>query len=237
MSCAPVSKRISTRASESWGSACRIATVSSTSECDTVRDLAPYHRCRVTYSISERSSISVHLLFLPELEPEEAARCEREEVRQLADRRERRPAEHLDRHHAGVRGEVELHGLSRAGAVVDAQHDVLLPGADVGEDPRVLGALRLVGAQPEDGVLLAESDEALHPAEQRVRRAQLRLDVDRLEAVDGIHEGLEVELGPVGAREAGVAVARPLHRRAHAVPVAQVHVVAHAYLVPVIEDG
>ena len=33
-------------------------TVSSTWECETVRDFAPYQRCRVTYSISDRSSIS-----------------------------------------------------------------------------------------------------------------------------------------------------------------------------------
>ena len=57
MSCAPVSKRISTRASDSCGSACRIVTVSSTSECETVRDFAPYQRCRVTYSMSDCSSI------------------------------------------------------------------------------------------------------------------------------------------------------------------------------------
>src|SRR4029077_2637101 len=109
MSCAPVSKRISTRASESCGSACRIATVSSTSECETVRDFAPYQRCRVTYSISDCSSISLHLLFLPELEPEDPARCKRQEIGQVADRREGRAAEHLDRNHPGVVREVELH--------------------------------------------------------------------------------------------------------------------------------
>src|SRR3954449_965160 len=99
MSCAPVSNRISTSASESCGSACRIVTVSRMSECDTVRDFAPYHRCRVTYSIKSRSSISHHLLFLPELEPEEPARREGQEVRQLADRRGRRYPELSDEEH------------------------------------------------------------------------------------------------------------------------------------------
>src|SRR5436190_6967205 len=107
MSCAPVSKRISTRASESCGSAWRIVTVSRMSECDTVRDFAPYQRCRVTYSIKDRSSISLHPLFLPELEPEEAARRQRQEVRQLADRRERRSAQHLHGDHTRVLPEVE----------------------------------------------------------------------------------------------------------------------------------
>src|SRR6185312_6885314 len=137
MSCAPVSKRISTRASDSCGSACRIVTVSRTSECETVRDFAPYQRCRVTYSIKDCSSMSLHLLFLPELEPEEPARRERQEVGQLADRRERRTAQHLHGHHTGVRREVELHRLRRAGEVVHAENDVLLPLADVGEDARV----------------------------------------------------------------------------------------------------
>src|SRR5438132_3540902 len=122
MSWAPVSKRISTRASDSRGSACRIATVSSTSECETVRDFDPYQRCWLTYSISDRPSISIHLLFLPELEPEESARGEREEVGQLPDRWEGCTTEHLHRNHSGVVREVELHGLGRAREVVHAQH-------------------------------------------------------------------------------------------------------------------
>src|SRR4051794_5756347 len=152
MSCAPVSKRISTRASDSCGSACRIVTVSSTDECETVRDLAPYQRCLVTYSINDCSSISLHLLFLPELEPEEAARRERQEVGQLADRRERRSAQHLHGDHTRVLPEVELHGLRRPGEVVYAEDYVVLPLADVGEDPRVVAGERLVGAEPEHGM-------------------------------------------------------------------------------------
>src|SRR6478735_6017799 len=166
MSCAPVSKRISTRASDSCGSACRIVTVSSTSECETVRDFAPYQRWRVTYSINDCSSISLHLLFLPELEPEESPRRERQEVGQLPDRWEGRTTEHLHRDHTRVLPEVELHGLCRAGEVVDAQDDVVLPLADVGEDARIVAGERLVGAQPEHGMLLAQRDEPLHPAQE-----------------------------------------------------------------------
>src|SRR5215471_1862396 len=106
MSCAPVSKRISTRASESCGSVCRSVTVSSSSECDTVRDFAPYQRCLVTYSISDCSSISIHLLFLPELEPEESPWREGQKVGQLPDRREGRTTEHLDGNHPRVLREV-----------------------------------------------------------------------------------------------------------------------------------
>ena len=98
------------------------------------------------------------------------------------------------------------------------------------------GRQRLERAEAEDRVLLAQRDEAPHPAQQRRRRAQLRLDVDGLIAVDGVHERRRVELGEVRAREAAVAVARPLHRRAHAVAVAEVDVVAHRDLVAVVED-
>ena len=86
------------------------------------------------------------------------------------------------------------------------------------------------------GCCLAQRDEAVHPAQQRGRRAQLRLDVDRLVAVDRVHQRRQVELREVGAREAAVAVARPLHRRADAVAVAEVDVVAHPDLVAVVED-
>ena len=94
----------------------------------------------------------------------------------------------------------------------------------------------LDGAAAEDRVALADGDQAPHPVEQRARVAPLRLDVDRLVAVDRVDDQRQVERLRVGAREAGVAVAVPLHRRAHAVAVAEVDVVAHADLVAVVED-
>ncbi len=47
----------------------------------------------------------------------------------------------------------------------------------------------------------------------------------------------QVQALRVGARKAGVAVGAPLHGRAHAVAVAHEHVVAHADLVAVVDDG
>ena len=64
----------------------------------------------------------------------------------------------------------------------------------------------------------------------------LRLDVDRLVVVLGVDDRRQVQLLRIGAREAGVAIGAPLHRRAHAVAVAEVDVVAHADLVAVVED-
>ena len=74
------------------------------------------------------------------------------------------------------------------------------------------------------------------PVQERRRVAQLGLDVDRLEAVDRVHERRQVELREVGLGEAAVAVGRPLHRRAHRVAVAEIDVVAHQDLVAVVDD-
>ena len=63
----------------------------------------------------------------------------------------------------------------------------------------------------------------------------LRLDVDRLVAVERVHDRRQHQPRRIGAREAAVAVGRPLHRRAHAVAVAEMDVVAHADLVAVID--
>src|SRR5579862_3890758 len=105
----------------------------------------------------------------------------------------------------------------------------------MGEDPWVGWGERLVASESEYGVLLAQPDETSQPAQQRRGRAQLRLDVDGLEAVDGVHQRRQEQLCEVGPREAAVAIAGPLHRRAHPVAVAEVDVVAHRDLVTVVE--
>ncbi len=62
-----------------------------------------------------------HVRGFRELEPIEPVAREREHVRQLADRRERRAAEQLDGHAAAELREIELDGLRRAFQVRDAQ--------------------------------------------------------------------------------------------------------------------
>ncbi len=72
--------------------------------------------------------------------------------------------------------------------------------------------------------------------QQRTVVAQLRLDVDRLVAVHRVDDRLQVKPLRIRAREAGVAIGRPLHRGAHAVAIADEHVVAHTDFVAVIND-
>src|SRR5471030_3261701 len=67
-----------------------------------------------------------------------------------------------------------------------------------------------------------------------MRVAGLGFDVDRQVAVLGVHDRRQHQAGRVGAGEAAVAVNRPLHRRTHAIAVAEVDVVAHADFIAVI---
>ena len=171
-----------------------------------------------------------------ELEDVVAVARQRHQVRELADRRERRAARHLDRHAALEPREIELDRLRRAREVRDAQHGFAVVLAQVREHLAVAGLEENERAAAERLEALADLDQAARPVEQRRRVARLRLDVDRLVAVHRVHDRRQVQLLRVGAREAGVAVRAPLHRRAHAVAVAEIDVVAHADLVAVVED-
>ncbi len=130
----------------------------------------------------------------------------------------------------------KLDRLGRAREVGHAQDAVAVVLAQVGQDLAVARVEQAQRAAAERLVRLADRDHALHPVEKRRRIALLRLDVDRLVAVDRIHDRRQVEPRRIGAREAAVAVRRPLHRRAHAVAIAEVDVVAHADLVAVVDD-
>ena len=67
--------------------------------------------------------------------------------------------------------------------------------------------------------------------------SRLRLDVDRSVSVDRVHDRRQHHAAGIGAGKPTVAVFRPLHGRANAVPVAEMHVVAHADLVAVVNHG
>src|SRR5918994_7020610 len=125
-----------------------------------------YHRCRGRKPPSSGASVSANSsslgtslayhagpgpqsagafvnVLIDQLEPVEPVAGQGDEVRQLADRRERHPAGQLYRHLAGQLLEHQLARLGEARQVVDAQDDVLLavvadPPAQVGEHRRVL---------------------------------------------------------------------------------------------------
>ena len=126
--------------------------------------------------------------------------------------------------------------MRRARDVGNAQNRLVAQLAHIGEHRAVGRADEGQRAAAEHLGRLAHADQPLGPVQQRGERARLRLDVDGGEAVDRVHDAGQVELRRIGAREAAVAVRRPLHRRAHAVAVAEIDVVAHADLVAVIDD-
>ena len=78
-----------------------------------------------------------------------------------------------------------------------------------------------ISPTPEHRERPALHQHAAEPVQERAGVALLGLDVDRLEAVDRVHERRQVELGEVGPGEPAVAVGRPLHRGAHRVAVAR----------------
>jgi len=169
-------------------------------------------------------------------EPVEVVRAEREDVRRAADRGKARVAQHLDGRHALQRREIQLDRLRPGGEVRDHQHRVVLPAPEIGQHRLVARAQELDAAAAEHRRALAGGDERARGVEQGGGQLVLRGHVDRLVVVDRVGDDGQVELGGLRGGEAGVAVGRPLHRRAHAVAIAQVDVVAHAELVAVVDD-
>ena len=171
-----------------------------------------------------------------EREPVKSVPAQGQQVGQLADRRKLGVAEQLDGAHPLPLSEIELHVLHEARQVGDDEDRLVLELPHEGQHAGVAGGEQLHRAAAERLELLAQRDEALGPPEQRVGVVLLRLDVDRLVVVLGVDDDRQDQPLRVGAREAGVAVGAPLHRRAHAVAVAEVDVVAHPDLVAVVED-
>src|SRR3954470_16240333 len=101
-----------------------------------------------------------------------------------------------------------------AGELVDRDDRRALPVTAVREHGRHAGVEQLEGPEAELGALAPAADQALEPAQQRVRIAALRVHVDALGAVVAAgHRPAQLARG----REAAVALRQPLHRRAHAV--------------------
>ena len=143
----------------------------------------------------------------------------------------------FDRHAALELGQIQFDRLRRARQVGDAQDGGAFVFAQIGEDLAVLRIQQAIAAAAEHLVLAADGDGPAHPHQQRMRVGGLRFDVDGLIAVQRVHDRRQHQARRVGdAGEAAVAIGRPLHRRAHAVAVAEMDVVAHADFVAVIDD-
>ncbi len=173
------------------------------------------------------------------LDPEDevAVRTERQEVVVAADARKLGFAEQLDGDQPGVRREVERRRLRIARQVADDEERVLRVAAQKGEHLAIRARHELDTAPAQYRVPLAQANQPFHPVQRRERIPLLRFHVDRLEAVDRIHDRRRVQARRIRPGEAGVAIAAPLHRRADPVAIAEIDVVAHHQLVAVIDDG
>ena len=90
-------------------------------------------------------------------------------------------------------------------------------------------------APPQRRPALAHAENPLHPPEQRAGVALLRFDVDRLVVILGIEDDRQIKTLRIRSRKARVLVRTPVHRRSHAVAIAEVNVVPHPDLVAVID--
>ena len=176
------------------------------------------------------------LVGLPQLEPVEAIRRQRDHIRQFADRRKAGTPEHLQRDAILPRRKIEFGRLCRARQIGHAEDHLVAILADIGEHATVDRTNEGHGAAAKRQRRLPYRDQPLGRAQQRRQAARLRLDIDRLVAIDRIHDGRRVQPGRIGAGETAIAVRRPLHRRANAVAVAEIDVVAHADFIAIVDD-
>ena len=169
-------------------------------------------------------------------EPVEIVRPHHHDVRLPSDARKDAAAEHLDRDGAGEPGQIELHHLRGSGEVADHEHRVASERPRERQHAMVVGLEEFDRPAAEDRGGTPNLDQAPRPVQERRRVPLLRLDIDGLIAVHGVRDERQPQALGIGGRKAGVEAAVPLHRRAHAVPIAQVDVVAHPDLVAVIQD-
>ena len=171
-----------------------------------------------------------------EAEPEVSVRPQGDEVRELADPGELGGTEQLDRHLSVEAREIQLDELRAPREVGDHEGTVVTERAQEGHHLAVLGVEELDVAAREGRGPAGRSDQAPHPPQERRRIVLLGLDVHGRGVVLRVRDEGQVETLGVRRREAGVPVLVPLHRRPHAVAIAQVDVVAHPDLVAVVDD-
>src|SRR5262245_16989862 len=139
-------------------------------------------------------------------EPVEAVGTQRQEVRLLADGREARLAEQLQGHGAAVARQIQRGRLGALREIGNDQDRLVAVLPVEGQHGGIEGPEELDGAAAERRAITASGDEALHRVEERGRRLELGLHVDRLVAVHGIGDDGQVEAALLDGGEAGVAV-------------------------------
>ncbi|MNS36795.1 hypothetical protein D3C72_689940 [compost metagenome] len=123
-----------------------------------------------------------------QVHPVKAIRRQRQQIRQFADGRKRRAAQHFHRHAAAERLQRQFHGLRRVGQVGHAQDDGVVPLPQVRQNLAVAGLDEAQRAAAERVGLAALRQHAAGPVQQGMRVALLGLDVDGLVTVQRPHQ-------------------------------------------------
>ncbi len=200
-----------------------------------VEDLPPVLAQDHAVRLPDPLPFGLQLGFGMQGEPEVVVGPQGEDIAVVLDFGKAVPAEDLHRDESGVVGQVELRHLREAGEVDHHQDAFPVVFADEGQD-LVVVRQEVLDVPPSEGAeAAARGDEAAHPPQQGGGVLGLVLHVEGLEVVFRVHDHREIELLGVGHGESGVAVRAPLHGGAHAVAVAQVVVVPHSDLVPVVD--
>src|SRR6266542_3236779 len=142
---------------------------------------------------------SVTLWLVLQQEPVEAVLVERELIGARLDARERLLVLQVHRRHPLIPAQVEQDGLRRPREVIDAEHGFALVTPRESQNLPVLRVEEFERPAAEYMMLFPHHYHLAHPVQQRRRVAMLRLDVDRLIAVNRVHVQREIQLREIGS--------------------------------------
>ncbi len=168
--------------------------------------------------------------------PKKRVRSHGQRIGRLADDWKAGVAEHFDQPPTGETAQVELDVLHVTRQIGHGQHRLSVDFAEEGQHFAVFGREQFEIAAAQSHVVLTQRDQPLDPPQERARIPLLGFDIHGFIKIFRVDDQRRIELLRIGAREAGIAVRTPLHRRADAMAIAQIDVVAHADLVAVIYD-
>src|SRR5437762_2855830 len=157
--------------------------------------------------------------------PKKLIGSESQQVIQVANSREKVPAEHFDGNAPLVALQVQFHRLRGFREVVHNQDFFFSQLPHVGQNPMVGRFQKFNRPAAENAGRFAQLDDSPHPGKERMLRPRLRLYIDGLISVNGIGNQRRVHACRIGPRKSGVPSAIPLHWCPHPVAVAQINVI------------
>ena len=153
----------------------------------------------------------------------------------------RHVAQHLHRLEPCILCEVQRDRLCESAEIGDAEHRLtqsvaLVQIAKISKNLAVRRIQKRERPAAKHLEQLAQRNHVARPVQQARLIALLRFDVHHLVAVDWVHHHRQIEPRRIAFRKARIAIRGPLHRRAHAIAVAEIDVVAHPDLVAVVQN-